>query len=104
MYTPQEIAQLELSARLGENDTPDRFDQTDLAEFAVAAIIADRAQRDLVQVVADALDDRGAHAAAGLVRGTDPDDDLWNCYLGPMLDQLQTDYTHMAHETQRGTE
>ncbi|MGO3233740.1 MAG: hypothetical protein ACTIKT_09755 [Microbacterium sp.] len=46
----------------------------------------------LTDAVAAALDDRGAHDAARLVRETDPDDDLWNNYLGPMLDELERDY------------
>lgn len=58
----------------------------------------DRRQRDLVEVVSEALDERGAQQAARLVRDTDPQDDLWNNYLGPMLDSLEEDYTRMAQE------
>lgn len=64
----------------------------------VAAIKAEAAQHNLIDEVARVLDDRNAHAAAQLVRDTDPDDDLWKNYLGPMLDSLEDDYTRMAQE------
>jgi len=48
---------------------------------------------DLTEAVASVLDDRGAHQAAQLVRDTDPDDDLWNNYFSPMIDQIESDYT-----------
>lgn len=64
----------------------------------VAAIEADRAQRGIIAEVVEVLDDRGAHAAAQLVRDTDPDDDLWNNYIGPMIDSIEDDYTGMAKE------
>lgn len=77
-------------------------DGSDLAKSMVSTIVsaieADRAQRTLVDVVAEVLDDRGSAAAAQLVRDTDPDDDLWNNYLGPMLDSLEDDYTRMEKE------
>lgn len=69
-----------------------------LIQFAAAAIEADRAQRGIIAQVAEVLDDRGATAAAQLVRDTDPDDDLWNNYIGPMLDSIEDDYTGMAKE------
>lgn len=62
------------------------------------AVELDRAQRGLVEAVAEVLDDRDAHAAAQLVRDTDPDDDLWKNYFGPMLDELQADYTASAKD------
>lgn len=46
----------------------------------------------LVDAVADAIADRGKPDVAEYIRDTDPDDDLWNNYLGPMLDSLQEDY------------
>lgn len=52
----------------------------------------------LIDAVAKALEDRGATAAAQLVRDTDPEDDLWNNYIGPMLDELEDDYTKIAKE------
>ena len=48
---------------------------------------------DLTEAVASVLDDRGAHQTAQLVRDTDPDDDLWNNYFSPMIDQIESDYT-----------
>lgn len=66
-----------------------------LARYAIGL---DRDQRDLVTVIAEVLDQRGANAAAELVRQTDPQDDLWNNYLDPMLDELEGDYTRMAAE------
>lgn len=60
------------------------------------AIEADRAQRDIVAQIAEILDARGADAAAALVRDTDPDDDLWNNYIGPMIDGIENDYTKIA--------
>ena len=29
---------------------------------------------------------------------TDPDDDLWNNYIGPMIDSIEDDYTAIATE------
>lgn len=69
-----------------------------LQALARYAIGLDRDQRDLVTVTAEVLDQRGANTAAELVRQTDPQDDLWNNYLGPMLDELEGDYTRMAAE------
>lgn len=60
------------------------------------AIEADRAQRGIVALIAEAIDDRGSVEAAELVRDTDPDDDLWNNYIGPMLDSIEADYTRAA--------
>lgn len=101
MKSAHEIARQELPGYIGDSDTSDGFDRTDLVDFAVVAIEADRRQHDLIAAVAEALDDRGAHRAAQLVRDTDPDDDLWRNYLGPMLDQLQTDYSISAAELER---
>lgn len=47
----------------------------------------------LVAAVSDAVAGRGSAEAARLIRNTDPDDDLWKNYLGPMLDSLEEDYT-----------
>lgn len=94
MKTPEQIAE--------EVDMPLSFFKLPVGEqleaFAAAAIEADRAQRDIIAQVAEVLDDRGAHAAAQLVRDTDPDDDLWNNYIGPMIDSIEGDYTDMAKE------
>lgn len=73
-------------------------DAEQVQDIAIRAIEADRTQRGLIELVAEALDERNAGTAAQLVRDTDPDDDLWNNYLGPMLDSLQHDYTRMAEE------
>ncbi|MCI2958237.1 hypothetical protein MN032_11060 [Agromyces atrinae] len=70
--------------------------QQGLEAIVAAAIKIDRAERDLIEVVAEVLDDRGATDAAALVRDTDPADDLWNNYVGPMLDSLEEDYTAIA--------
>lgn len=67
------------------------------------AIETDRAQRNLIEYIAKALEDRGAEDAAQLVRDTDPDDDLWNNYVGPMLDSIEDDYTRMAREIKEAT-
>lgn len=64
----------------------------------VDAIEIDRAQRGIIAQIVGVLDDRGAHAAAQLVCDTDPDDDLWNNYIGPMIDSIEDDYTGMAKE------
>lgn len=65
----------------------------DVHSLISAVIELDRAQRTLVDAVAEAIADRGSLAAAQLIRDTDPDDDLWSNYLGPMLDRLEYDYT-----------
>lgn len=97
---PQTIAHDALPEYIGDSNTDDVFDRDDMRSFAWIAIERDRRQRGLVEVVAEVLEERSAHSAAELVRDTDPQDDLWNNYLGPMLDGLQEDYTRMAHENQ----
>lgn len=72
--------------------------ENEILAMIASAVDRDRDQRGLVEAVAEVLDDRGATTAAQLVRDTDPDDDLWNNYLGPMLDDLEADYTKIAHE------
>ena len=74
----------------------------DVRASIVAAIEADRAQRSpLIEAVAQVIEDRGSHAAAALIRDADPVDDLWNNYLGPMLDELEADYTKIAAEMEK---
>lgn len=109
--TPEQLADEQMEAftiapdsnyDIGGNDARDVEECS--ADYIRAQIIeaieADRAQRSLVTLVAEALDDRGATLAADLVRDTDPDDDLWNCYIGPMLDSIEHDYTVMARGAQ----
>lgn len=72
-----------------------------LAGIIERAIEADRAQRGIIEQIAECLDGRGAVAAAALVRDTDPDDDLWNNYIGPMIDSIEDDYTASAAEIQK---
>lgn len=91
MKTPEQIAREHI-----DDDGSEMA--VSMIDTTADAIRADRAQRTLVDAVAEALDDRGSHAAANLVRDTDPDDDLWNNYLGPMLDDLEHDYTRIAEE------
>lgn len=96
--TPEQIADDVLAEDARSNWGMAIPNRVKVRNLLVAAIEADRAQRTLIDAVADALDGRGATAAAQLVRDTDPEDDLWNNYLGPMLDALEEDYTAMAVE------
>lgn len=97
MKTPEQIAADAFAAHdlesIRESSTEEVF------QMITEAIEADRAQRNIIAQVAEVLDDRGAHAAAQLVRDTDPDDDLWNNYVGPMIDSVEDDYTRMAKES-----
>ncbi|UOR02078.1 hypothetical protein MUN77_01720 [Leucobacter allii] len=87
--TPKQIA--EAIMQEGVRDTPRA-----MRRALVAAIKADRAQRDLYELIAEALDDRGdwdqgdgenAQRAAALIRaGTE--DYIWDRYIGPMVDDL----------------
>lgn len=66
----------------------------------IAAIEADRAKRDIYELIAEALDERGhmfggegelsklATRAAEVIR-SDEDDTIWTLYIGPMLDALE---------------
>lgn len=99
MKTPEQIAaDLWLHVEAGNLLPYDDIDQDQFTPVVIAAIEADRAQRGIIAQVAEVLDDRGAHAAAQLVRDTDPDDDLWNNYIGPMIDSIEDDYTGIAKE------
>lgn len=69
-----------------------------MAALVGKALELDRARRGLTEAVAEVLEDRDAHAAAQLVRDTDPDDDLWTNYFGPMLDELEADYSASARD------
>jgi hypothetical protein len=64
--------------------------------FLVEAVELARSDYSMIDSIASVLDDRDAPEAAALVRDTDPDDDLWNNYVGPMIDEIQEDYTAMA--------
>ncbi|MDR0592606.1 MAG: hypothetical protein LBG60_04975 [Bifidobacteriaceae bacterium] len=46
----------------------------------------------LVEAVADVMDDRGARRAAAMVRDLGNEDELWDSYLGPMLDRIEDDW------------
>lgn len=102
--TPEEVTDAALDA-YAENLYPEEerafrrnIDAGNWRSLIIDAIEADRAQRGIVAQVAEALDGRGATAAAQLVRDTDPDDDLWNNYIGPMIDSIEDDYAAMAAE------
>ena len=102
MKTPAEIAR-DTYWTLSDSLLPDSPTGDDYRRVMRLAIEADRAQRNLIECIAEALDDRGAKDAAQLVRDTDPDDDLWNNYVGPMLDSIEDDYTRMAREIKEAT-
>lgn len=55
--------------------------------------------RVLVDAIATVLDNRDAHDAAQHVRDTGPSSNLWDTYLTPMLDNLESDYTQTAADT-----
>ena len=65
-----------------------------------SAIESDRAQRDLYELIAEALDERHemlggkqATKAASALRGEGGYiDTIWDCFIGPMLDQLERVY------------
>lgn len=75
----------------------------DPRQAIIAAIEADRAQRDIYELIAEALDERVANdlyddeqtertkKAAARFRGENGgwEDDLWNKYIGPMLDDIE---------------
>lgn len=96
--TPEQIAHETLDANLhmSNPDLRGGYDEADVLRLIIAAIEADRAQRDIPAQIAGILDGRGARSAAQLVRDTDPDDDLWNNYIGPMIDSIEDDYTKIA--------
>lgn len=96
------VAHDALPGYIDDSNTDDGFDRDDMRAFAQIAIEEDRKRRGLVEAVAEVLDDRDADAAAQLVRDTDPDDDLWKNYFGPMLDELEADYTASARQIDEG--
>ena len=65
----------------------------------IASYLGENRAYTMVDLIADALDGRASEAAAELVRDTDPDDDLQNNYIGPMIDSIEIDYTKMAEES-----
>lgn len=90
MMTPEQMA--ELAFPLDGSDPATVFE---CRRRAARMIDVDRYGRDLVEVIAEAIEQRpgeSAARAADLIRDTDPDDDLWNNYIGPMLDSLEDDY------------
>ena len=99
--TPEQIAALYAAQFRFDTDPRGGEVYPEIRNAIQEAIEADRAQRNLIECIAEALDDRGAKDAAQLVRDTDPDDDLWNNYVGPMLDSIEDDYTRMALDLAR---
>lgn len=112
MKTPEQIAR-ETFAKMHSQAAKEC--ENEILGHIVEGIKADRAERDIIaqieeilgersapriiiDQIAEILDDRGAHAAAQLVRYTDPDGDLWNNYISPMIDSIEDDYTRMAKE------
>ena len=93
--TPEQIAQ---DVYWTISEFPSEPRGADLRRIMVAAIKADRAQRGIIELGAEVLDDRDSSDAAQLARDTDPDDDLWNNYVGPMIDSIEEDYTKLATE------
>lgn len=105
MKTPHEIAR-ETVNRIAAFDAR-MLTGRDAELIAEKAIEADRAQRDIYELIAEALDDRVANdlyddeqtertkRAAARFRGEDGgwEDDLWDKYIGPMLDQVAGDYS-----------
>lgn len=116
MKTPEEIAAEQMAAfTLIESDRfPMDHDQAPydveetaawyIAEQIIAAIKADRKQRDLYELIAEALDERaqldtgddGArHPAAEVLRNTSAEiivDTTWDDFIGPMLDAMEKEY------------
>lgn len=64
----------------------------------IATYLGDNRAYTMIDLIADALNQRGSDVAAELVIDTDPDDDLWKNYIGPMIDSIEADYTKMAEE------
>ncbi len=79
-----------------------------LAELVDAAISIDRAQRDIYELIAEALDDRAENweaeddpasreiaarqrRAAATLRNNNGDT-AWDHFIGPMLDAIETEY------------
>jgi hypothetical protein len=93
-----EIAQQVLDAHAIRDDW--RRTGAQVRQLIIEAVDLDREQHNMITALAAVLDDRDAHAAAQLVRDTDPDDDLWNNYVGPMIDSVEDDYTKLAGEVE----
>lgn len=97
MKTPQEIARENLATI---KKSPLALFGTDVAALIVEAIETDRAQRDLYELIAEALDERAeimederfAKAAAAVRGEGDYQDVIWDMWIGPMLDQLERVY------------
>ena len=96
--TPEQIAQ----ATLDNHAIKPHWNRNgkQIAELIAEAIEADRAQRDLCELIAEALDEReglsgdgeAAKAAAAVRCEGGYEDVIWDCFIGPMLDQLERVY------------
>lgn len=103
--TPEQIATDAMDRHLDPENSglygPDLETTTEVVQtLIVSAIEADRAQRDLYELIAEQLDERAsleaddaevASRAASEIR-SDLHDDIWSSYVGPMLDELQEEF------------
>lgn len=95
MKTPLEIARYtfgKLHSQAAEEC------ENEILAHIESAIETDRAQRDIYELIAEALDDRAdwddgdgerAQRAAEILRNNESED-AWDLYLGPMLDDMMT--------------
>jgi len=93
MKTAEQIAR---DAFGGQPEPGEMIPARDAIRLAMIAVEADREQRDLYELVAEALDERAdwdgtegeqAKSAAAAIRA-EFDDDIWDRFIGPMLDRI----------------
>lgn len=91
MKTPEQIADEVFKAGM--------LKESSIKDLMVRSIEADRAQRDIYELIAEQLDERvetidglewgqRAKRAAMAVRSGEHDD-LWDRFIGPMLDRME---------------
>lgn len=105
MKTPQQLADARLERQDHGQTTLFLGDKSiynisaehaeEFREAMVVAILADRAQRDesVAAAVAKALRDRGSEAAATWVEDPDNADEVWQNYLGPVVDEIEIEHS-----------
>ncbi|WP_336652980.1 MULTISPECIES: hypothetical protein [unclassified Leucobacter] len=101
--TADEIAAATLKRYCGDRPDECAHTSSDISEMITYALTTDREQRDLYELIAKALDERAENDYAGWAVHAEPvhraarairdgeQDDIWDRFIGPMLDQIETE-------------
>lgn len=97
MNTPEQVAE-QVARERGVPAWAMRGAKTSADSLMARAVEADREQRDIYALIAEALDERAEllagkeHSLAADVVRSEHEQDIWDKFIGPMLDAMQKEY------------